>query len=91
VPTAVAGFDADFETLKGLLKAKNYLADNDEYILGADGINNASSSNPLVVPVKEAQAIWNYKTLFEDKSNGIHNPVYSMALLKNSIEALQDN
>jgi hypothetical protein len=91
VPTSVAGFDADFTTLLGLLKAKNYIADNDEYILGADGMNNASSSNPLVVPVKEAQAIWNYKTLYEDKSKGIHNPVYSMALLKNSIEALQDN
>ena len=89
IPDGIAGFDEDFATLLGLLKAKNYIADNDEYVLGADGINNASSSNPLVVPVKDAQAIWNYKTILEDKSNGLHNPAYTRALLKNSIEALQ--
>jgi hypothetical protein len=89
IPSGIGGFDEDFATLLGLLKARNYIADNDEYILGADGINNASSSNPLTVPVIEAQAIWNYKTILEDKSNGLHNPAYTRALLKNSIEALQ--
>ena len=42
-----------------------------------------------VGPAKVAQAIWNYKTLEEDKSHGVHNPGYAKALLKNSIEALQ--
>jgi hypothetical protein len=89
IPDGINGFDEDFATLLSLLKERNYIADNDEYILGADGINNASNSNPLVVPVKDAQAIWNYKTLLEDKSNGIHNPAYTRALIANSIEYLQ--
>ncbi|MEN8788910.1 MAG: hypothetical protein ABF293_03780 [Flavobacteriaceae bacterium] len=38
----------------------------------------------------EAQAAWNYKTLLEDNSRGIHNPAYTRALLENSIEALED-
>lgn len=38
----------------------------------------------------QAQAAWNYKTLLEDQSRGIHNPAYSRALLLNSIEALEN-
>ncbi len=87
VPTAVTGFAADFTILHDLLVAKGYISASGS-VLGASG-SNASSTNPLVVPVKDAQAIWNYKTLEEDKSNGVHNPKYSKALLKNSIEALQ--
>ncbi len=37
-----------------------------------------------------AMAAWNYKTALEDQSRGIHNPEYTKALLKNSIEALQN-
>lgn len=38
----------------------------------------------------EAQAAWNYMTLLEDNSRGIHNPGYARALLENSIEALEE-
>ncbi len=38
----------------------------------------------------EAQAAWNYMTLLEDNSRGIHNPAYTNALLDNSIEALEE-
>ena len=38
----------------------------------------------------EAQAAWNYMTLLEDASQGVHNPGYARALLENSIEALED-
>ena len=88
-PTEVEGFAADLQTLFDLLRAKN-LIDASGYVLGGDGTSWASSSNPLVVPVAEAQAIWNYKTVVEDNSEGVHNPDYVKALLKNSIEALQD-
>ena len=37
-----------------------------------------------------AMAAWNYKTVEEDQSRGIHNPNYTKALLKNSIQALQN-
>lgn len=87
IPDGIGGFAADFEILHNLLVAKGYISESGS-VLGASG-SNAGSSNPLVVPVKDAQAIWNYKTVEEDQSNGIHNPAYTRALLKNSIEALQ--
>ncbi|MFZ9032316.1 MAG: multiheme c-type cytochrome [Robiginitalea sp.] len=37
-----------------------------------------------------AMGAWNYKTAYEDQSRGIHNPDYIKALLKNSIQALQN-
>jgi len=81
-------FAQGMEELHNLLFAQNYI-DESGYVLGGDGVNRAGSSNPLVAPAKVAQAIWNYKTLEEDKSHGVHNPGYAKALLKNSIEALQ--
>ena len=47
-------------------------------------------SQPGIWTVEQAQAAWNYMTLLEDASNGIHNPPYAKALLNNSIEALQN-
>jgi hypothetical protein len=83
---------SDFEVLHDLLVSKNFIEDTDSaYVLGDDGVNRASRTNPLTATVKDAQAIWNYKTLQEDKSNGIHNPKYTKALLKNTIEYLQNN
>lgn len=89
-PTEVTDFNTDLTTLKVLLQNKKLIGD-DEYVLGDDGVTRASSSNPLTAAVKDAQAIWNYKTLVEDRSNGVHNPKYAKALLKNTIEYLQSN
>lgn len=88
IPEAISGFDTDFETLENLLIAAGYISEAG-YVQGDNG-GDASGSNPRVVPVAHAQAIWNYKTVAEDNSNGIHNPDYTRALLKNSIEALQN-
>lgn len=91
-PSAVTGYATDYETLRTILVSKNFIEDSaDAYVLGDDGVNRASSSNPLTAAVKDAQAIWNFKTLQEDKSNGVHNPKYAKALLKNTIEYLQSN
>lgn len=87
IPEGISGFAEDFQTLHDLLFNAGYISESG-YVQGAAG-GNASSSNPLVVPVAVAQAIWNYKTLAEDKSNGIHNPEYTRALLANSLEALE--
>lgn len=76
-PESVAGYEADMLTLKGLLVEK-----------GAYSLTtNAFTTN--TVPIKVAQAAWNFGLLQEDRSKGIHNPVYAKALLKNSIEALK--
>jgi hypothetical protein len=76
-PAAVTGFAADMATLQGLLVAKG----------AYNATTNAFTTN--TVPIKVAQAAWNYAMLLEDRSSGVHNPTYAKALLKNSIEALQ--
>lgn len=40
-------------------------------------------------PLKYAQAYWNYKLVTGDEGKGVHNPLYTMALIQNSIEALK--
>ncbi|MCW0481972.1 hypothetical protein [Gaoshiqia sediminis] len=40
-------------------------------------------------PIEVAGAVYNWKTIEEDRSMGVHNPAYIKALLTNSIEALQ--
>ena len=87
-PTEVTDYAADMTTLHNMLVAAGYISEAGD--VQGDAGGNAGSSNPLVVPVAHAQAIWNYKTLEEDKSHGVHNPGYATALLKNSIEALQN-
>ena len=42
-------------------------------------------------PLTESQAAWNYLLIYEDASNGIHNPNYAKALIKNSLEAVSTN
>ncbi len=53
------------------------------------GLFNATSSNPLNVTADEAGALLNYRIVTEDRSRGIHNPQYIVALLTNSLESLQ--
>lgn len=77
VPSEVSGYAADFQTLHDLLLAEGAITATGSTVSGT-------------YPVKVAQAVWNYKTLEEDKSNGVHNPAYAKALLKNSIEALNN-
>lgn len=40
-------------------------------------------------PLKYVQAYWNYKLVSGDEGKGVHNPLYTMALIQNSIEALK--
>lgn len=82
IPNEITGFTDDYNMLEALLIEKG--------ALNPDGSIKGSSSNPNVLPSKVAQALWNWVMLEEDKSNGIHNPPYTKALLKNSIEALQN-
>jgi len=76
-PDEINGFTTDMATLESLLAANN-MFDADGYYV------------PATYSAQLAQAAWNYRMLLEDKSKGIHNPGYTRALLKNSIEALQN-
>lgn len=64
------------------------LADSAGYLLGDDGVNRASSSNPANLTADEAGAFFNFKFIEEDRSAGVHNYKYAKALLTNSLEAI---
>ena len=51
------------------------------------GLLNASSSSPLTLTIDEAGAYFNYATIEEDRSEGIHNPDYVLDALNASIAA----
>jgi hypothetical protein len=66
---------AKLDQLKTLLEAKGLLKDG----------------NPVVGTYPEAQAgaLWNYISVVEDRSNGVHNPQYIQAMLQEGIDALK--
>lgn len=59
-------------------------------VVGIIRPGSESSTNSGIFSDVAAMAAWNYKTVYEDQSKGIHNPNYTKALLKNSIQALQN-
>ncbi len=48
-----------------------------------------TGSKAIKLNAKQAKACYNIKFIMEDRSQGIHNPDFAEALLKNSIETLQ--
>lgn len=82
VPNGVEGLASDLNVLAGLL----------ENVVSQDGTVTGiiHEGHPQVgtFTITEAQAAWNYLFVTEDKSEGIHNPAYSKALIRNSIEAI---
>ncbi len=63
-------------------EAKSLLIANGLITEGGSGIKGTFSS-------KQAGALWNYKTVIEDRSMGIHNPQFAKALLQTAIDALK--
>ena len=47
-----------------------------------------SADAPLVVPEAVANAMWNYKFVTYDQSNGAHNSAYAKALLEAALETM---
>ncbi|WKK67272.1 multiheme c-type cytochrome [Lutimonas zeaxanthinifaciens] len=68
----------DIETLKNLLIAEGLLTESGSPVAG-------------IYDLIPASALWNYRMIYYDHSNGLHNPKYARALVKNSIEALNGN
>ena len=50
--------------------------------------NNGSFGQGATFTILEAEAAWNYIFVTNDSSEGIHNPAYAKALIRNSVEAL---
>lgn len=53
-----------------------------------DGVDTYAPADKKKVPMVQAQAIFNYYGIEEDRSEGVHNPKYVRALLVNTLEAL---
>ena len=79
-PDGVFGYDAAMEELTQLL------FDGGALVVDGDGYTFNSTDEITGI---QAKAVWNWISLNEDKSKGIHNPPYAKAALTNSIEALK--
>ncbi len=75
--------EALMEHLHTLLEAAG-LVDEDGHPIG-------SSSSPNVVSADAAGAVWNFVSVEEDRSHGIHNPAYIMGLLESSIMFMEES
>ncbi|MBW8323160.1 MAG: hypothetical protein K0M50_00210 [Prolixibacteraceae bacterium] len=53
-----------------------------------DGVDTYAPADKKSVPMVQAQAVFNYFGIEEDRSLGVHNPKYVRALLVNTLEAL---
>jgi hypothetical protein len=51
-------------------------------------ISAAKDSTKILNRPDLVQGIWNYNLIIEDRSNGIHNPAYTIALLQASLTAI---
>jgi len=94
IPTAnaCATCHGDAETLVTNLKTEiEDLMTQLEVLFTAQGLLDADGNLVYNVdyPAVVADAYWNYKFIYYDHSHGVHNPAYTRALLKNSIEALE--
>ena len=100
----VAGLEEDMATLGALLEnvVGQAIDDDDVPIFEADGITPVPQIgivhfedgewHPLtgLFDLKDAEAAWNFLYIYEDKSDGIHNPDYAKSIIKNTIPALQN-
>ncbi len=96
VPGSSTSYQNDYPELFALLRQVQGTDPDGNPITGIlyeefDDENNRSVyANEGVWPDVAAMAAWNYKTIYEDQSRGIHNPKYTEALLQNSIQAVQE-
>ena len=80
----------DFD-INGVQTEVDQLMTELETLLKAEGILNEDGG--LITgeyPIGLANAYWNWKFVYQDHSHGVHNPDYTLALLKNSIQSLNN-
>jgi hypothetical protein len=65
------------------------LAEVHELLIASGIMNEEGRSIAGVYPEAVASAMWNYKIVEYDGSNGAHNSAYAKALLESALEALK--
>lgn len=89
VQTEVEGLLEELHT--AFLDKKLLNPENDLWgIWDGSAFVNPSADAPLVVSESLAQAMWNYKFVVYDKSNGAHNAAYTKALLEAALEEVNN-
>ena len=79
----------DFDR-NGLQTEVEALIDELKALLVAEGlITETGSGITGTFTSEQAGALWNYKTVTEDRSLGVHNPSYTKFLLQTAIDALK--
>jgi hypothetical protein len=59
------------------------------YDAASGTFKNPSADAPLTVPEDVAQAMWNYKFITYDSSDGVHNSSYATAMLEAALETMR--
>lgn len=54
-----------------------------------EGVVSIAPADKKTVPMVQAQAVFNYFGVKEDRSMGVHNPKYVRAIMNNTLEALE--
>ena len=82
----IESFDRD-----GLQTEVKEMLEEVHVLLVAQGLIDGESGSgiPGTFTSEQAGALWNYKTVEEDRSMGVHNPKYAKYLLETALEALQ--
>ena len=83
-------YEVDPETGDPVFDENGDYIPTETVVVGIIRPGSESSTNAGIFSDVAAMAAWNYKTVYEDQSKGVHNPKYTKALLKNSIQALQN-
>ena len=89
--TDATAVEEDMMTLRDEMKVK---MDELWNLLVAEGIANPADSTYCKTGTYtnlQAGTYFNWKYMQEDRSFGVHNPIYAKQLLENSIAALQTN
>ena len=86
IPSEVAGLEDDMNALLDILVAEGILEVEIDEETGEEEVGPVPGTYPILV----AEAAWNYRLIQEDQSHGKHNPNYAKALIKNSLEALNN-
>ncbi len=75
---------------KGVQKeVEDLMAELHDLLVAKGTITSTGSTKVGTFPIDLAGVTYNYKLIEEDRSKGVHNPAYILALLKNSIESLK--
>ena len=80
-PDEIGGLKEDMDALYAILEAEGIIETRE------DGDIRPVSG---VYPTYLTEALWNWRFVQEDQSNGVHNPKYARALIKNTLEALNN-